>query len=66
MPDPGLRRAVCPLAAKLQVDLEGLGCSIGPLDTLIAATALAHGATLVTNNIREFQRVPGLKLEDWF
>ena len=54
------------LGARLQVDLEGLGCVIGPLDTLIAATALAHGATLVTHNTREFQRVPGLKLEDWF
>ena len=39
---------------------------IGPMDTLIAATALAHGAKLVTNNTREFERVPGLQLEDWF
>ena len=54
------------LAARLQVDLKGLGCAIGPLDTLIAATALAHGATLVTHNTREFERVPGLKIEDWF
>ena len=37
-----------------------------PLDTFIAATALAHGATLVTHNTREFERVPGLKIEDWF
>ena len=54
------------LAAKLRVDLEDSGCVIGPLDTLIAATALAHAATLVTRNTREFQRVPGLKIEDWF
>jgi tRNA(fMet)-specific endonuclease VapC len=32
---------------------------------LIAATALAHNVTLVTHNTREFERVPGLKLEDW-
>jgi tRNA(fMet)-specific endonuclease VapC len=38
---------------------------IGPLDTMIAAHALALGAVLVTNNLREFQRVPGLRLENW-
>jgi tRNA(fMet)-specific endonuclease VapC len=38
---------------------------IGPMDTLIAAIALANGATLVTNNVREFSRVPGLLLENW-
>lgn len=54
------------LAARLHANLESSGCMIGPLETLIAATALAHAATLVTHNTREFQRVPGLKLEDWF
>lgn len=38
---------------------------IGPNDLLIAATALAHGATLVSNNVREFRRVEGLLLEIW-
>jgi tRNA(fMet)-specific endonuclease VapC len=38
---------------------------IGPLDTLIAAQALSLGATLVTSNGKEFQRVPGLVIEDW-
>lgn len=38
---------------------------IGPLDTLIAAHALSLGATLVTNNVREFARVPGLAIANW-
>lgn len=54
------------VAAALRRDLEKAGCKIGPIDTLIAGTALAHGATLVTHNTDEFQRVPGLKIEDWF
>ena len=45
--------------------LEKSGSPIGPLDTLIAAHALASGSCLVTNNEREFGRVPGLKLENW-
>ena len=45
--------------------LEGQGTPIGSMDTLIAAQALALGATLVTNNGREFQRVPGLAVENW-
>lgn len=45
--------------------LSAEGKLIGPLDTLIAATALAREATLVTNNVREFTRVPGLSVENW-
>ena len=45
--------------------LEKAGTPIGPLDTLIAAHAVGLGVTLVTNNTREFSRVPGLELEDW-
>ena len=41
------------------------GMIIGPNDLLIAATALAENATLVTNNVREFSRVPGLSVENW-
>lgn len=39
--------------------------SIGPYDMLIAGHARASGLTLVTNNISEFERVPGLLLENW-
>jgi tRNA(fMet)-specific endonuclease VapC len=52
-------------AAELRRTLERRGEGIGPLDTLIAATALANDATLVTRNLREFGRVQGLKLANW-
>ena len=45
--------------------LESAGTPIGSLDTLIAAHALAAGATLVTNNTAEFSRVRGLAVENW-
>ena len=51
--------------ARLRADLESRGDIIGGNDLWIAATALAHGATLVTNNTAEFSRVPGLTTEDW-
>jgi tRNA(fMet)-specific endonuclease VapC len=46
--------------------LESNGTPIGPLDTLIASHALALDAIIVTNNIREFARVPKLVIENWF
>ena len=50
---------------QLRADLERRGQPIGPLDFQIAATALAHGLVMVTNNVTEFGRVPGLTVEDW-
>ena len=49
----------------LNAELRSQGRGIGELDTLIASHALALGATLITNNVREFKRVPGLLVEDW-
>jgi tRNA(fMet)-specific endonuclease VapC len=51
--------------AQIRARLEHVGTPIGPLDTLIAAHALRHKLTLVTNNEREFGRVPGLRRENW-
>ena len=50
---------------ELRAYLEQQGTPIGPLDQQIAAHALALDITLVTNNVREFERVPGLRLENW-
>ncbi len=50
---------------RIRATLEKAGSPIGPLDTLIAAHAVSLGITLVTNNTREFSRVPGLEVEDW-
>jgi tRNA(fMet)-specific endonuclease VapC len=52
-------------AARVRLALERRGTPIGPNDLLIAATALAHGLTLVTHNTREFSRVDGLQIQDW-
>ena len=50
---------------RIRAALEKTGKTIGPLDLLIAAHALALGATLITHNTREFRRVPGLSVENW-
>jgi tRNA(fMet)-specific endonuclease VapC len=49
----------------IRCQLERMGKVIGAMDLLIAAHAVSSGAVLVSQNLREFQRVPGLKLEDW-
>jgi tRNA(fMet)-specific endonuclease VapC len=50
---------------KLRVYLEKHGTPIGSLDMLIAAHALSTGCILITNNIKEFERVPNLKTNNW-
>lgn len=52
-------------AARIRLDLESQGRVIGPMDLLIAGTAISRGAVLVTNNTQEFARVKGLRLADW-
>jgi tRNA(fMet)-specific endonuclease VapC len=51
--------------AQVRAKLERAGTPIGPLDTLIAAQAVARKLVLVSNNQREFSRVAGLRLENW-
>jgi tRNA(fMet)-specific endonuclease VapC len=51
--------------AQWHVRLRRAGQSIGANDLIIAATALAHGLTVVTHNLGEFQRIDGLLVEDW-
>jgi tRNA(fMet)-specific endonuclease VapC len=50
---------------RIRAALEAKGTPIGAMDLLIAAHALSLGVRLVTNNAREFRRVPGLKVENW-
>jgi tRNA(fMet)-specific endonuclease VapC len=52
-------------AAALRAALEVTGRSIGPMDILIAATALEFDLGIVTGNLVEFQRVPGLRCVSW-
>lgn len=59
-------QACASAAARIRAHLEPQGTPIGPMDTLIAATALARNVTLVTHNTTEFQRVPDLALTDWY
>lgn len=52
-------------AGEVRAALKKSGTPIGPYDVLIAGQAKARDLTLVSNNVREFDRVPDLKLEDW-
>ena len=51
--------------SKIRSEMEKKGISIGPNDLLIASTVLAHHGTLVTHNVKEFGRIPNLKVQDW-
>lgn len=53
-------------ASQIRVDLEKRGQPIGRYDILIAATALANNAVLITHNTKEFGRIEPLRCEDWF
>ncbi len=51
--------------ATIRAALEKRGAKIGPNDLMIAATAMANGCVLVTGNVGEFERVEGLRIENW-
>jgi tRNA(fMet)-specific endonuclease VapC len=53
------------IAAVIRAKLRRSGEPIGPYDLLIAAQALRRGARLITANMREFMRIPGLDVSDW-
>ncbi len=57
--------AAAKAAASIRVELERQGAMIGPLDILIAGTAVSRAAALVTHNVTEFSRFPGLRVVDW-
>ena len=59
-------RAAARQSAALRASLESKGTPLGPLDCLIAGIALAQGASLVTRNCAEFDRVAGLRVVDWY
>lgn len=61
----GTNRALCEHYATHFTRLEEAGTPIGANDLWIACHALAEGSTLVTNNTREFERIEGLRLENW-
>ncbi len=52
-------------AGKVRAELESIGRPIGRCDAMLAGTARARGLIVVTHNVREFSRVPGLRCEDW-
>lgn len=60
-----INKQVSGVYAQLRSQLELAGTPIGPNDTWIAAEALHHNLVLVTDNVREFERVPKLKVENW-
>lgn len=51
--------------ARIWAELSAAGMLIGPHDLWLAATCIAHGLTVITANVREFERVPGLQVEVW-
>ena len=59
-------KAEAQASAQIRAQLEKKGTPIGPYDILIAGTALANQATLVTHNVEEFKRIKNLNVIDWY
>lgn len=51
--------------ADIKTELRRTGKPTGEMDALIAAVAIAHSATLVTHNQKDFENIPGVQLDDW-
>jgi tRNA(fMet)-specific endonuclease VapC len=60
-----LTREAAALGGSICARLAKIGLTIGERDSMIAGSAVAHGFTMVTDNIGEFGRIPGLRLENW-
>ncbi|MEK6803081.1 MAG: type II toxin-antitoxin system VapC family toxin [Nitrospirota bacterium] len=58
-------REAARIYGRIRASLEVKGTLVGGMDLLIAAHAISLGARLVTNNLREFRRIPGLRVENW-
>ncbi|MEA1926985.1 MAG: type II toxin-antitoxin system VapC family toxin [Candidatus Auribacterota bacterium] len=65
LPILDLDLAIARSHAQLWSDLESQGLMIGVHDSWLAASCIAHDLTLITGNLREFNRVPGLTVENW-
>jgi tRNA(fMet)-specific endonuclease VapC len=63
LPFHGKKLVAC--HGEIRASLESKGKTIGPLDMLIAAHALSLDLTIISNNIKEFSRIPNLKCENW-
>jgi tRNA(fMet)-specific endonuclease VapC len=57
--------ATARIHSQIGASLSAAGALIGPNDLWLAAACIAHGLSLATGNLREFERVPGLKIESW-
>jgi tRNA(fMet)-specific endonuclease VapC len=60
-----LTLATMDIASNIYTDLRRRGLLIAPMDLLIAASAIEHGYTLITANVRHFQNIQGLRYENW-
>ncbi len=60
-----INKSIMDIFGEIKCNLERNGKIIPDMDILIAATALTHNLTLVTNNTRHFQKIPALKIENW-
>jgi len=60
-----LSLATMDIASNIYTDLRRRGLLIAPMDLLIAASAIEHGYTLITANVRHFQNIQGLRYENW-